>query len=504
VEDVIMANNPRRPQTREPTTEGDPWLVLKFGGTSVSSRDRWETIAETVRERLDQGYRLVLVCSALSQVSNRLEALLEKARQGDDLESGIEELWRVHTRLAADLGVELDGRAQKVFDRLREILEGIRLTREVTPRLQARVMSSGELLSTILGVRWLESRGIAASWQDARDLLAAEEDPYRTASPERQYLWATCPHQLDPELRARLDGLEQRVVITQGFIARLDNGDTVLLGRGGSDTAAAYFATKLGAEQLEIWTDVPGMFTANPHNVPTARLLRRLGYAEAGELASKGAKVLHPRAIRPVAAYDIPIHIRCTPVPQLEGTVIARSVPGTAQVKAVSERDELVLVSMNVDGDWQGIGVIADITACFKERGLSIDLLASSQTNVAVALDPRANRLDEETLEPLLEDLGELSDPELIEPTASVSLVGTGIRAILHEWAATLELFEDENVYMVSQSANDLSLSLIVNESSAADLVQQIHDRLFGDVSPEGPFGPTWEELVDREEALAA
>jgi len=481
----------------EDRSETSDWLVLKFGGTSVSSLERWQTIAGTLRDRLAAGRRLLVVCSALSQVSNRLEALLKAAGEGANVEPGLADLWQDHERLACDMGLAADELLGDLFDDLRRILEGIRLTGEVTPRLRARVMSAGELLSTRLGAEWLRRQGVPTSWQDARDLLAAEPEP--NLSQERQYLSATCDHAFDPELAEHLDALRESVVVTQGFVARLPNGDTVLLGRGGSDTAAAYLAAKLGAGHLEIWTDVPGLFTANPREVPDARLLLHVSYAEAGELASKGAKVLHPRCIRPAREHDIPIHIRSTPAPDLIGTIISEAAPREALVRAVSERKGIVLISMQVDGDWQGIGVIADITACFKDHGLSIDLLASSQTNITAALDPRANLLDEEALAPLLDDLGELCTPQVIRPAAAVSLVGTGIRKILHEWAGVLELFEREAVYLVAQAGNDLSLTLVVNESSADRLVRRIHDRLFGDVPPPASsFGPTWEALVSE------
>jgi diaminopimelate decarboxylase/aspartate kinase len=479
---------------------GSNWLVLKFGGTSVSSLERWRTIAGTLRDRLAAGKRLLVVCSALSQVSNRLEALLEAARAGEDGDRGLAELWRAHEGLANDMGLDADEALGDLFDDLRRILEGIRLTGEVTPRLRARVMSAGELLSTRLGAGWLARQGVPTSWQDARDLLAADPEPH--ASLERQYLSATCDHALDPELARRLGELPERVVLTQGFVARLPNGDTVLLGRGGSDTAAAYLAARLGADHLEIWTDVPGLFTANPRDVPDARLLLHVSYDEAGELASKGAKVIHPRCIRPAREHGIPIHIRSTPSPDLSGTIISAAAPREAVVRAVSERKGIVLVSMEVDGDWQGIGVIADITACFKAHGLSIDLLASSQTNITAALDPRANPLGQEALEPLLGDLRELCTPRVVRPAAAVSLVGTGIRKILHEWAGVLELFEDEAVYLVAQAGNDLSLTLVVNESSADRLVRRIHDRLFGDAPPASSLGPTWEALVAPEAAV--
>ncbi len=481
-------------ETVQPPGGGPGWLVLKFGGTSVSTLERWRTIRDTVRERLASGRRLVIVCSALSQVSNRLEELLDAAGQGRDVSDGLAGLREVHEGLAREMGLDAGALVGEILAELAQILEGIRLTEEVTPRLRARVLSSGELMSSRLGAAWLVREGVPTSWQDARELLEAEADAH--VLPERQYLSATCAHDYDPDLDLQLRAVPEPVVLTQGFVARLPGGDTVLLGRGGSDTAAAYLAAKLAAEHLEIWTDVPGMFTANPHRVPGARLLLHLGYAEAGELASKGAKVLHPRAIDAAQAEGIPVHVRCTPDPGLVGTVISASAVEEAGVKAVSERKGIVLVSMDVDGDWQGVGVIADIAACFKDHGISIDLLASSQTNLTVALDPRANYLEDEVLEPLLADLAEISEPHLIRPAAAVSLVGTGIRAILHQWASVLELFEDEEVYLVAQSANDLSLTLVVNESSADRLVGRIHGRLFDDHVPVTSFGPTWEILA--------
>jgi diaminopimelate decarboxylase/aspartate kinase len=482
--------------------EGAQWVVLKFGGTSVSSIERWRTIAATLRGRLAQGKRLVVVCSALSQVSNRLEALLLAAVGGRDLDAGLGELRRVHAALAADMGLDAQDLLGDLFEQLANVLEGIRLTREVTPRLRARVLSTGELLSTRLGAAWLQAQDVPVVRQDARELLEALPEPH--ATPERQYFFATCAVGRDAKLAERLQALPEPVVLTQGFVASLPgNGDTVLLGRGGSDTAAAYLAAKLGAEQLEIWTDVPGLFTANPHAVPEARLLRHLRYDEAQELASKGAKVLHPRSIRPVQEHGIPIHVRCTPRPDLDGSIISPSAPELAGVKAVSERTGIVLVSMEVESDWQPIGLIADLTSCFKDHGLSIDLLTSSQTNLTVALDPRANSLEDGTLEPLVGDLRKLCAPRIIRPAAVVSLVGSGIRTILHEWGDILEEFEDENVYLVAQAANDLSLNLVVDQSSADDLVHRIHRRLFED-EPEGAtFGPTWESLARMEDVSA-
>src|SRR5690606_30861032 len=237
---------------------------------------------------------------------------------------------------------------------------GASLVHEGGPRLKARVMAMGELMSTRLGAAFLERQGLRAAWYDARDLLQAEPRP--GLPDERRYLSATCGFAPDDALQARLAADAADVAVTQGFIARNDAGETVLLGRAGSDTSGAYFAARLQARLLEIWTDVPGMFTANPHEIPSARLLRQLDYLEAQELATMGAKVLHPRCIEPVSTHQIPLLVRCTQAPELDGTTISNTVPDFgAQIKAISAKMGITLISMTTLGMWQEIGFLADI-----------------------------------------------------------------------------------------------------------------------------------------------
>ena len=234
------------------------------------------------------------------------------------------------------------------------------------------------------------------------------------------------------------------MVITQGFIASDAAGDTVLLGRGGSDTSAAYFAAKLLALRLEIWTDVPGLFSANPRATPQARLLRSLHYDEAQEIASSGAKVLHPRCILPAKAQRIPIAIYATHSPLLEGTHIsAEGGDGAAQVKAVCIKKGITLVSLDSPGMWHEVGFLADAFQIFKSHGLSVDLISTSETNVTVSLDPAANSLDQTLIDALINDLSQLCRVQVLGPCASVSLVGRNIRAILHQLGEAFELFAE-------------------------------------------------------------
>lgn len=267
-----------------------PWVVMKFGGTSVSSLDDWRTIAGLLRARLEAGLSPVVVHSALCGVSNALEDVLASAVAGNP-STQLEAIRKQHYDLADALS--LDGKAL-LEDRLHELeqlVAGVRLVKEVSVRVRVRVMALGELMSTQLGAAFLQKEGLPVSWLDARDLLTSRSRPGR--NPLTSYLSATCSFAHNPQMEARL-AEQGGVILTQGFIARNKDGETVLLGRGGSDTSAAYFAGRLQARRLEIWTDVPGMFTADPRVVPSARLLMGLHFDEAQELASAGSSVLHP------------------------------------------------------------------------------------------------------------------------------------------------------------------------------------------------------------------
>jgi diaminopimelate decarboxylase/aspartate kinase len=352
-------------------------------------------------------------------------------------------------------------------------------------------MAQGELMSTDLGARFLSANGLETAWLDARRWLHAEE---RGASARANYLNATCMFTPDATFRQHVeDG--PAVALTQGFIASDAAGETVLLGRGGSDTSGAYFAAKLQAERLEIWTDVPGMFSANPRSTPTARLLHALHYDEAQEIASSGAKVLHPRCILPAKQGGIPLWVYATQSPDMEGTHISRSSEGAAQVKAVCIKKGITLVSLESPGMWHQVGFLADAFQVFKRHGMSVDQISTSETTVTVSLDPAANSLDAAALEALITELSTLCGAQLIGPCAQVSLVGRNIRGILHQMGDALQLFADQRIYMVSQAANDLNFTFVVDEEQGDRLVQELHELLIRPVRGDRVLGPTWEQL---------
>jgi diaminopimelate decarboxylase/aspartate kinase len=471
------------------------WVVLKFGGTSVSSLANWKNIASVVKKRSTTGSPVLVVHSAVTGITDKLEKLLEAALQRKH-EAALAVIEKRHRDLAAELGVPVGPALEQHFAELQRIAAGVALVGEVSDPTRARLMSAGELMATELGALFLASQGIDVKWADARTLLKAEQR--KGASARASVLSATCNFAPDAALQQRLAALA-RVVITQGFIASDEEGNTVLLGRGGSDTSAAYLAAKLNASRLEIWTDVPGMFSANPRSTPSARMLKALHYDEAQEIASNGAKVLHPRCILPARQYGIPLYVLATQTPDLEGTVVtSEGADGAAQVKAVAIKKGITLVSMESPGMWHQVGFVADAFQVFKAHGMSVDLISTSETNVTVSLDPQANSLDRHLLDALVADLTKLCRVEVLGPCASVSLVGRNIRAILHKLGDALELFAEQKIYLVSQAANDLNFTFVVDENQGDRLVEQLHEMLIRPVPGDRVLGPTWDQLFTQ------
>jgi bifunctional diaminopimelate decarboxylase / aspartate kinase len=468
------------------------WIVLKFGGSSVSSLKTWSNIARVVRARRATGARVLIVHSALSGITDRLEELLDCRDSGarTALASAIEQR---HRELALLLAVPVGAPLLQQFAELRVLAAPAARASPPSDRTRARVLASGELMATQLGADYLASVGLEVQWADARQMLRATER--HGASEKAAMLSATCSFAPDVSLEERLRKLAP-IVLTQGFIASDAQGHTVLLGRGGSDTSAAYLAAKLRASRLEIWTDVPGMFSANPRFTPTARLLRALHYDEAQEIASNGAKVLHPRCIVPVRQARIPLHIYATQTPELEGSIVSHEGgDGAAQVKAICIRKGITLIALESPGMWHEVGFLADAFQVFKAHGMSVDLVSTSETNVTVSLDPAANTLDGALLAAVVADLERLCRVQVIGPCASVSLVGRNIRAILHRLGDAFELFAEQKVYLVTQAANDLNFTFVVDENQGERLVEELHELLIRPVPGDRVLGPTWEQL---------
>lgn len=472
----------------------DPWIVLKFGGTSVSRRHRWDTIGRLAKKRADeQGARVLVVVSALSGVTNELTAIADGAADSAERVARLEQR---HREFVAELELDADAVLGTRLAALRDLLTDPRAATR-TLDWQAEVLAQGELLSSTLGAAYLKSQGLDFGWMDARHWLQASILPNQSAWAQR--LSVSCATAPDQDWRRAFAAQDSTMLLTQGFIARHGDGGTAILGRGGSDTSAAYFGALLGARRVEIWTDVPGMFSANPREVPDARLLTRLDYYEAQEIATTGAKVLHPRSIKPCRNAGVPMAILDTERPDLPGTSIddkAATVPG---VKAVSRRNGIVLVSMEGIGMWQQVGFLADVFARFKKHGLSVDLIGSSETNVTVSLDPSENLVSTDVLAALSADLAEVCRVKVIAPCTAITLVGRGMRSLLHKLSDVWAMFGRERVHLISQSSNDLNLTFVIDEAAADGMLPVLHAALIDSgampTDETSVFGPSWREI---------
>ncbi len=468
----------------------------------MSRRHRWDTIGRLAKRRAEehsvegQDARVLVVVSALSGVTNELTAIADGA--ADSVER-VGKLEQRHREFLAELELDADQVLGERLSILRALVVADPRAAERTLPWQAEVLGQGELMSSTIGAAYLRASGLDFGWMDARDWLQAAVLPNQNAWSQR--LSVSCSPVANAEWGEGFRRQSARMLLTQGFIARHRDGDTAILGRGGSDTSAAYFGALLGAQRVEIWTDVPGMFSANPREVPDARLLTRLDYAEAQEIATTGAKVLHPRSIKPCRDAGVPMAILDTERPELPGTSIdgdAITVPG---VKAISRRNGIVLVAMESVGMWQQVGFLADVFERFKRHGLSVDLIGSSETNVTVSLDPSENLVTTNVLAALSADLTEICRVKVIAPCSAITLVGRGMRSLLHKLSDVWATFGRERVHMISQSSNDLNLTFVIDEVDADGLLPVLHAALIDSgampVEETSVFGPRWREIAN-------
>ena len=470
-----------------------PFVVLKFGGSSVATIDNWQRIAAIVANRIASGLRPIVVHSALAGVSNLLVQLLAESERGEGEET-VEAIVAMHEKLGSAMSVPAADYLEPYYAELRQLAAGLRLVREISPRMHARVLALGELMATTLSTEWLASQGIGVRWVDACELLTST--PQRNRSERQGYLSAVCDYAPSAGLRARVDSVGADALLVPGFIAANGAGETVLLGRGGSDTTAAYLAAMLKARRLEVWSDVPGVFTADPRIVPEARLLTSLHYDEAQEIASTGGSVLHPRSIPPMRNSGIPIFLRCTSRPTVPGTTISPAIDdGEPLVKAISLRQGLTLLSLEGIAMWQEAGFMADAFRVFARYAISVDLVSTSESNVTLSIDAVGGEIDPGLLDTVADELRSLCRVRVLEQCAAVSLVGRRIRAILHKIGPAFGVFEEERVYLLSQAANDLNLSFVVDEDNGYRLVERLHASLISSSRGEAAFGPSWLEL---------
>ncbi|MBL8863580.1 MAG: aspartate kinase [Planctomycetes bacterium] len=439
-------------------------IVQKFGGTSVGSADAIRRVGQIVagaRERAP-----FVVVSAAGGVTNRLIALGEAALAGGDVAEHEREIVALHRRILADLGLPED-LGDPWLAELDGLARGIALLKERSPRTADRLASLGERLSARIVAAHLASLGLPAYALDAWDAGLETDARFGCARP--------LPSTRE-RIRAAAAAREGLPVVT-GFLGREPNGAVTTLGRGGSDYSAAIFGAALGVAEIQIWTDVDGVMTADPRQVPAARPVPVLSFAEAAELAFFGAKVLHPATMAPAVKAGIPIRVLNTWRPAEPGTrVVSSLAPDERRVKSIATKGHIAAVNVVASEMMFQYGFLERIADAFARHEVVVDVIATSEVSVALTVDAAAD------LRPVVADLAAFSEVSVVRDLALVSVVGEELRDGLGIQAQIFATLAELGVRaeMASYGATRNNLSIVVARERARDVVDALHERLFG------------------------
>ena len=447
--------------------------VMKFGGTSVEDARAFERAAALVRAGRDA--RPVVVVSAMSRFTDALLAAFEAASAGGH-EAGarsLEEHFARHLEVARALlpSEEAEGFGADIESARRELAAALAETSaraRPLPVLQDRVVSYGEQLSSKLLAAVLRARGLVARQADARRCILTDDEHGR-ATPLREETERHTRAQLEPLVEAGV------VPVLGGFIASsAASGETTTLGRGGSDFTAGLVGAALRSREIQIWTDVSGVLTADPRVVPEARTIPRLSYAEAAELAYFGAKVLHPKTILPAVVRDVPVRICNSRRPKSPATVVyfdAEMTPRT--VKAIAHKKGVHIVHVTSARMLGAYGFLRAIFEVFERHRAAVDIVTTSEVSVSLSLE------DASALDGIVEDLKQIAAVRVEGERAIVCIVGEGLRSTPGIAGRVFSTIRDINVLLISQGASSINLTFVVEERHAAEAVQRLHAAFF-------------------------
>ena len=473
-----MSARSQKKEAEAPPRADLPRRVLKFGGTSVTGASRVDVIARVVRDRLERTNPVVVV-SAMSGVTETLRRASELATRG---ESGdlLKEIEARHRQAVVDVTgsrPEVAEAVERLLAEASRLMQGIELVGECSPRTLDQVLSLGERLSMHLIAGGLCARGVPARAVDAADVVVTD-DHYVEAevdfpATEERALAALAP-----------DG---RVPVVTGFLGATKNGDRTTLGKGGSDYSAAVVGWALRADEVEIWTDVPGVMTADPRVVPDARPLRHLGFNEVLELSHWGAKVVHPKTVRPCRDRGIPLSIRNTLSPDDPGTLVTPRAPASTMgpIRGIASIDRVGLLQLN--GVGHGTESITSRFVNALDQARSTVLLLSqgcSERSVCVALTPQSVRPALRAVEKAFElerRVGLMDDPTVEEECSIVAVVGEGMKDQPGIAGKVFGVLGEKGISIraIAQGSSELNISFVVRREDANDAVRAIHAAFF-------------------------
>ena len=447
-------------------------IVCKFGGTSVGDADAITRAASIVAGRRER--QPVVVVSALGGATNELLRVAEQAAKGQLIGAlrGVEGLRERHLtqtdRLLGGLpeGAEVATELSAMFDELAALAEALKTLGDLTPRSLDAIASLGEQLSSVLVVAAFRKLGLPAEHVDARRVMITDA-AYTHAEPQGEAIAEAAQRLVMPIVRAG------RIPVMGGFIGSVQStGVTTTLGRGGSDYSASLVGAALQAEAIEIWTDVDGMLTADPRVVPDARLIERIGFDEASELASFGAKVLHPNTIAPAVMRGIPVWVLNSRRPEGTGTLITFDAP-RRNVTAIAGKTGVTVVKVRSPRMLLAEGFMRSLFEVFAQHETSVDVVSTSEVSVSVTVDEVAR------LEALIVDLRALGDVSIERNRGIVAVVGSGLSDGGSAMAAALDAIGSLHVHMLSLSASGINLTIVLDGEQVGPVMQRLHAAFF-------------------------
>ncbi|MGA2038594.1 MAG: lysine-sensitive aspartokinase 3 [Bryobacteraceae bacterium] len=451
-------------------------IVMKFGGTSVESAAAIARVAAIVKAREDR--HPVVVVSAMGKTTNKLLAIANAAIHGtrEEYLRQIHDLRDFHSREARQV-VPLEERAaldrflDEHFQELTELAKGLAVLGELTPRSIDAISSYGERLSSFIVTQAFRHFGMETEHLDSRNLIVTDKR-HTQAAP------------LFPQTYGRLAAVvppvaARSVVVMGGFIAASEDGVTTTLGRGGSDFTASIVGAGIGAEEIQIWTDVDGMLTADPTILPGGHRVKTISFAEAAELAYFGAKVLHPATVLPAIEKSIPVLILNSRRPDVPGTrIVAERVHCENAVKSIACKRKITVVNIHSTRMLMAHGFLRRIFEVFDRFETPVDMVATSEVSVSLTIDNPAR------IEEVLAELREFAEAETERDQVIVCLVGENIRYTPGVARRTFNALEGINVRMISQGGSLLNISFVVAEKDLRAAIESLHAEFFSELDP--------------------
>jgi aspartate kinase len=448
-------------------------IVLKFGGTSVGDA---EAIARTAKIVASRGKKKpIVVVSALGGVTNALIALAEQAARGHLIGAiraveGLRERHIAQTELLLEPGeicADTCAEISAMIDELAHLAEALATLGDLTPRSLDAIASYGERMSSLMCVAAFARHGVPAVHVDACEVMITD-DMYTRAEPDAEAIAEACRVSVMPLVRSG------KVPVLGGFIGSAKGSRvTTTLGRGGSDYSASLFGAAVRAERIEIWTDVDGILSADPRVVTGARLIEQIAFDEASELASFGAKVLHPNTIAPAVRLGIPVYVLNSMRPEGHGTKITFEAPKRA-VSAIAGKNNVTLIKVGSPRMLLIEGFLRALFEIFERHRTSVDVVATSEVSVSLTT------ADASHLEAVIADLRALGDVSVERNRGIVSVVGGAISEGGDAMAKALHALGDVRVHMLSLSATGINLTMVVDDDQVKPAIRRLHDAFFG------------------------